>query len=68
MLFWLINAYMVNLELTFEKFYISYPVVDPVFALSCSSVQMEEASVIQGAQGMLVQNWPTVSSAAGGDI
>ncbi|XP_031427753.1 protocadherin alpha-C2-like isoform X6 [Clupea harengus] len=29
-----------------------------------SSVQMEEASVIQGAQGMLVQNWPTVSSAA----
>ncbi|XP_063058911.1 protocadherin alpha-C2-like [Engraulis encrasicolus] len=30
-----------------------------------SSVQMEEASVIQGAQGMLVQNWPTVSSAAG---
>ncbi|KAG5284238.1 hypothetical protein AALO_G00024450 [Alosa alosa] len=32
-----------------------------------SSVQMEEASVIQGAQGMLVQNWPTVSSAADGD-
>ncbi|XP_016340180.1 protocadherin alpha-C2-like isoform X2 [Sinocyclocheilus anshuiensis] len=32
-----------------------------------SSVHMEEASaVMQGAQGMLVQNWPTVSSAAGG--
>lgn len=31
----------------------------------CSSVHMEEASVMQGAQGMLVQNWPTVSSAAG---
>jgi len=31
-----------------------------------SSVHMEEASaVMQGAQGMLVQNWPTVSSAAG---
>lgn len=27
---------------------------------------MEEASaVMQGAQGVLVQNWPTVSSAAG---
>lgn len=27
---------------------------------------MEEASaMMQGAQGMLVQNWPTVSSAAG---
>uniref|UniRef100_H3C3R9 Protocadherin alpha subfamily C, 2 n=1 Tax=Tetraodon nigroviridis TaxID=99883 RepID=H3C3R9_TETNG len=32
-----------------------------------SSVHMEEASVMQGAQGMLVQNWPTVSSAAGVD-
>ncbi|KAL4659601.1 protocadherin alpha-C2-like isoform X1 [Arapaima gigas] len=31
-----------------------------------SSVHMEEASVMQGAQGVLVQNWPTVSSAAGG--
>ncbi|MFT7796094.1 protocadherin alpha-C2-like isoform X1 [Arapaima gigas] len=30
-----------------------------------SSVHMEEASVMQGAQGVLVQNWPTVSSAAG---
>ncbi|XP_029107014.1 protocadherin alpha-8-like isoform X5 [Scleropages formosus] len=30
-----------------------------------SSVHMEESSVIQGAQGVLVQNWPTVSSAAG---
>lgn len=30
-----------------------------------SSVHMEESSVMQGAQGMLVQNWPTVSSAAG---
>ncbi|KAG7269650.1 hypothetical protein CRUP_036060, partial [Coryphaenoides rupestris] len=30
----------------------------------CSAVHMEEASVMQGAQGMLVQNWPTVSSAA----
>uniref|UniRef100_A0A087YRL7 Protocadherin gamma-C3 n=1 Tax=Poecilia formosa TaxID=48698 RepID=A0A087YRL7_POEFO len=29
-----------------------------------SSVHMEESSVMQGAQGMLVQNWPTVSSAA----
>ncbi|XP_055799098.1 protocadherin alpha-C2-like isoform X3 [Salvelinus fontinalis] len=28
-----------------------------------SSVHMEESSVMQGAQGMLVQNWPTVSSA-----
>lgn len=25
----------------------------------------ESAAVMQGAQGMLVQNWPTVSSAAG---
>ncbi|XP_051903397.1 protocadherin alpha-C2-like isoform X2 [Hippocampus zosterae] len=33
-----------------------------------SSVHMEEASVMQGAQGMLVQNWPTVSSAAGNDL
>lgn len=33
--------------------------------LPFSSVHMEEASVMQGAQGMLVQNWPTVSSAAG---
>ncbi|XP_066515270.1 protocadherin alpha-13-like, partial [Hoplias malabaricus] len=29
-----------------------------------SSVHMEESSVMQGAQGVLVQNWPTVSSAA----
>ncbi|KAJ8282940.1 hypothetical protein COCON_G00054590 [Conger conger] len=28
------------------------------------SVHMEESSVMQGAQGVLVQNWPTVSSAA----
>ncbi|XP_058654472.1 protocadherin alpha-5-like isoform X5 [Onychostoma macrolepis] len=28
-----------------------------------SSVHMEESSVMQGAQGVLVQNWPTVSSA-----
>uniref|UniRef100_A0A8C5A6L2 Cadherin C-terminal catenin-binding domain-containing protein n=2 Tax=Gadus morhua TaxID=8049 RepID=A0A8C5A6L2_GADMO len=28
---------------------------------------MEESSVMQGAQGMLVQNWPTVSSAADGE-
>ena len=33
--------------------------------LRFSSVHMEESSVMQGAQGMLVQNWPTVSSAAG---
>lgn len=26
---------------------------------------MEESSVMQGAQGVLVQNWPTASSAAG---
>lgn len=26
---------------------------------------MEESSVMQGAQGVLVQNWPTVSSAPG---
>ncbi|XP_076875450.1 protocadherin alpha-8-like isoform X3 [Brachyhypopomus gauderio] len=33
-----------------------------------SSVHMEEASaVMQGAQGVLVQNWPTVSSAADGE-
>ncbi|XP_051972385.1 protocadherin alpha-2-like isoform X2 [Xyrauchen texanus] len=33
-----------------------------------SSVHMEETSaVMQGAQGMLVQNWPTVSSAADGE-
>ncbi|XP_030648237.1 protocadherin alpha-C2-like isoform X1 [Chanos chanos] len=32
-----------------------------------SSVQVEESSVMQGAQGMLVQNWPTVSSAADGE-
>ncbi|XP_041709860.2 protocadherin alpha-3 isoform X19 [Coregonus clupeaformis] len=30
-----------------------------------SSVHMEESSVMQGAQGVLVQNWPTVSSAPG---
>uniref|UniRef100_A0A3B4UYL6 Protocadherin 2 alpha b 9 n=1 Tax=Seriola dumerili TaxID=41447 RepID=A0A3B4UYL6_SERDU len=29
------------------------------------SVHMEESSVMQGAQGVLVQNWPTASSAAG---
>lgn len=33
--------------------------------LFSSSVHMEESSVMQGAQGVLVQNWPTVSSAAG---
>ncbi|XP_035265779.1 protocadherin alpha-4-like isoform X9 [Anguilla anguilla] len=36
-----------------------------------SSVHMEESSVMQGAQGVLVQNWPTVSSAAdaeGGEV
>ncbi|XP_029020998.2 protocadherin alpha-8-like isoform X15 [Betta splendens] len=32
-----------------------------------SSVHMEESSVMQGAQGVLVQNWPTVSSAADGE-
>ncbi|XP_030622694.1 protocadherin 2 alpha c isoform X3 [Chanos chanos] len=32
-----------------------------------SSVHMEESSVVQGAQGVLVQNWPTVSSAADGE-
>ncbi|XP_038860698.1 protocadherin alpha-C2-like [Salvelinus namaycush] len=32
-----------------------------------SSVHMEESSVMQGAQGMLVQNWPTVSSATDGE-
>ncbi|CAL8270484.1 unnamed protein product [Boreogadus saida] len=32
-----------------------------------SSVHMEESAVMQGAQGVLVQNWPTVSSAADGD-
>uniref|UniRef100_A0A7N6B078 Cadherin C-terminal catenin-binding domain-containing protein n=1 Tax=Anabas testudineus TaxID=64144 RepID=A0A7N6B078_ANATE len=31
------------------------------------SVHMEESSVMQGAQGVLVQNWPTVSSAADGE-
>ncbi|XP_031645859.1 protocadherin alpha-8-like isoform X10 [Oncorhynchus kisutch] len=30
-----------------------------------SSVHMEESSVMQGAQGVMVQNWPTVSSATG---
>lgn len=30
-----------------------------------SSVHMEESAVMQGAQGVLVQNWPTASSAAG---
>ncbi|XP_049441914.1 protocadherin alpha-8-like isoform X25 [Epinephelus fuscoguttatus] len=36
-----------------------------------SSVHMEESSVMQGAQGVLVQNWPTASSAAdaeGGEV
>nr|AAI62233.1 Protocadherin 2 alpha b 10 [Danio rerio]AAI62545.1 Protocadherin 2 alpha b 10 [Danio rerio]BAD52314.1 cadherin-related neuronal receptor variable 10 [Danio rerio]BAD52327.1 cadherin-related neuronal receptor variable 10 [Danio rerio] len=36
-----------------------------------SSVRMEESSVMQGAQGVLVQNWPTVSSAPdneGGEV
>ncbi|XP_078810323.1 protocadherin alpha-3 isoform X25 [Oryzias latipes] len=36
-----------------------------------SSVHMEESSVLQGAQGVLVQNWPTASSAAdaeGGEV
>ncbi|TSK45900.1 Protocadherin alpha-C2 [Bagarius yarrelli] len=32
-----------------------------------SSVHMEESSVMQGAQGVLVQNWPTVSSAPDND-
>ncbi|KPP75148.1 hypothetical protein Z043_105627 [Scleropages formosus] len=31
-----------------------------------SSVHMEESSVLQGAHGVLVQNWPTVSSGSGG--
>uniref|UniRef100_A0A3B3ZEE0 Cadherin domain-containing protein n=1 Tax=Periophthalmus magnuspinnatus TaxID=409849 RepID=A0A3B3ZEE0_9GOBI len=31
------------------------------------SVLMEESSVLQGAQGVLVQNWPTVSSAPDAD-
>ncbi|MFT7809805.1 protocadherin alpha-C2-like isoform X1 [Arapaima gigas] len=30
-----------------------------------SSVHMEESAVLQGAHGVLVQNWPTVSSGAG---
>ncbi|XP_048884514.1 protocadherin alpha-4-like isoform X6 [Brienomyrus brachyistius] len=30
-----------------------------------SSVHMEESSVLQGAHGVLVQNWPTVSSGSG---
>lgn len=33
-----------------------------------SSVHMEESSVMQGAQGVLVQNWPTASSAAGKNL
>ncbi|XP_077464616.1 protocadherin alpha-6-like isoform X9 [Stigmatopora argus] len=36
-----------------------------------SSVHMEESAVMQGAQGVLVQNWPTASSAAdaeGGEV
>ncbi|XP_073710576.1 protocadherin alpha-8 isoform X26 [Misgurnus anguillicaudatus] len=36
-----------------------------------SSVHMEESSVMQGAHGVMVQNWPTVSSAAdqeGGEV
>ncbi|KAG8004041.1 Protocadherin alpha-C2 [Nibea albiflora] len=41
-------------------------------ALPCLlSVHMEESSVMQGAQGVLVQNWPTASSAAdaeGGEV
>ncbi|XP_027864183.1 protocadherin alpha-6-like isoform X22 [Xiphophorus couchianus] len=32
-----------------------------------SSVHMEESAVMQGAQGVLVQNWPTASSAADGE-
>ncbi|XP_066572855.1 protocadherin alpha-8 isoform X14 [Amia ocellicauda] len=32
-----------------------------------SSVHMEESAVLQGAPGVLVQNWPTVSSATGGE-
>ncbi|KAJ8246899.1 hypothetical protein GJAV_G00256590 [Gymnothorax javanicus] len=32
-----------------------------------SSVHMEESAVMQGAQGVLVQNWPTVSSGADGE-
>uniref|UniRef100_A0A3B5KZJ0 Protocadherin 2 alpha c n=1 Tax=Xiphophorus couchianus TaxID=32473 RepID=A0A3B5KZJ0_9TELE len=31
------------------------------------SVHMEESAVMQGAQGVLVQNWPTASSAADGE-
>ncbi len=37
--------------------------LSPLFVYS--SVRMEESSVMQGAQGFLVQNWPTVSSAPG---
>ncbi|RXN39028.1 protocadherin alpha-C2-like protein [Labeo rohita] len=41
---------------------------DMLIDFDFSSVHMEEASaVMQGAQGMLVQNWPTVSSAADGE-
>ncbi|XP_015205215.2 protocadherin alpha-13-like isoform X4 [Lepisosteus oculatus] len=32
-----------------------------------SSVHMEESAILQGAPGVLVQNWPTVSSATGGE-
>ncbi|XP_051774573.1 protocadherin alpha-7-like isoform X48 [Ctenopharyngodon idella] len=41
------------------------------FLIKKSSVHMEESSVMQGAQGVLVQNWPTVSSAPdneGGEV
>lgn len=37
-------------------------------SLCFSSVHMEESSVMQGAQGVLVQNWPTASSAAGKNL
>uniref|UniRef100_A0A8C1PV48 Protocadherin gamma-C3 n=1 Tax=Cyprinus carpio TaxID=7962 RepID=A0A8C1PV48_CYPCA len=42
-----------------------------VCAVPTLSVHMEESSVMQGAQGVLVQNWPTVSSAPdneGGEV
>lgn len=38
------------------------------FFVCSSSVHMEESSVMQGAQGVLVQNWPTASSAAGKNL
>lgn len=64
-------AFVVQMNFTLytvsEKTFPVYNIFECV-SLCFSSVHMEESSVMQGAQGVLVQNWPTASSAAGKNL